>query len=160
MSVISFWPARFPVTAQSGCPATPVVTISSSATPADVCTPDGFGRNPIQYFDDYSWRAFVSMVWPAANGQRGIPEATKHLGDVSARLVFETLKSDWEMFQPMGAPPSSWNAFTGSNPCGPNQTIGFNDLVLGAFNKFGNLGEAGPSGRQNPLIHALPSQKR
>jgi hypothetical protein len=37
------------------------------------------------------------------------------------------------------------------------QSVGFNDLVLASFTKFGNLGEAGSS-TQNPLIHALPSQ--
>lgn len=156
--LISVWQAQSPVrvSAQTNCPAVPVVTITSSQTPADVCIPQNFQENPIQYFDDYSWRAFISMVWPAANGQRGVADTTKKVGDVADPLVFETLKSDWEMFQPQGAAPSAWNAFTGANPCG-TQTIGFNDMVLASFTKFGNLGEAG-SNSQNPLIHALPSQ--
>ena len=58
------------------------------------------------------------MVWPAANRQRGVADTTKKVGDVADPLVFETLKSDWEMFQPQGAAPSAWNAFTGANPCG------------------------------------------
>jgi hypothetical protein len=159
-AIASLWRTQAPVgvLAQSGCPATPVVTINSPQTPPDVCVPTGFTANPIQYFDDYSWRAFVSLVWPASNGQRGVPDTSKQVGDVATPLVFETLKSDWEMFQPLGAGPSSWNAFTGSNPCGPSQTIGFNDMVLASFTKFGNLGEAGSGGRKNPLIHALPSQ--
>ena len=158
--IILLWQAHAPVTvsAQSACPATPVVTINSPQTPADVCTtPPNFNGNPIQFFDDYSWRAFVSMVWPAASGQRGVPDTTKSVGDSSTPLVFETLKSDWEMFQPSGAAPSSWNAFTGSNPCGTGQAVGFNDMVLASFTKFGDMGEAG-SNQQNPLTHALPSQ--
>jgi hypothetical protein len=152
------WQTYVPFVASAqNCPATPVVTINSPQTPADVCIPDGFGGNPIQYFDDYSWRAFISMVWPAANGQRGTPDTTRQVGDSSTPLVFETLKSDWEIFQPAGAPPSSWNVWTGANPCGSAQTVGFNDLVLASFTKFGNLGEAGSS-VQTPLIHALPSQ--
>jgi hypothetical protein len=86
-----------------GCPATPVVTITSPQTPADVCIPAGFGGNRIRFFDDYSWRAFISMIWPAANGQRGVPDMGKQVGDPSTPKVFESLKSDWEVFQPMGA---------------------------------------------------------
>lgn len=142
--------------AQVNCPSTPVVMVNSSQVPTDVCIPAGFGGNPIQYFDDYSWRTFIALVWPAASGQRGVPDAGKTAGDVSVPLVFETLKSDWEMFQPNGAPPSAWNDFSGKNPCGA--TVGFNDMILSSFTKFGNLGEAGGGGRQNPLIHALPSQ--
>jgi hypothetical protein len=119
--------------------------------------PANFSGNPIQFFDDYSWRTFLAMVWPAAEGQRGVADTTKQVGDTSVPLVFETLKSDWEMFQPNGAAPSAWNAFTGSNPCGA-QSIGFNDMILASFTKFGNLGEASSQGRQNPLIHALPAQ--
>lgn len=158
--ILSFLPAwqvdsPIAVSAQPGCPDTPVVTIDTPQTPADVCIPSGFGGNPIQYFDDYSWRTFLSMVWPVTDGQRGVPDATKKIGDISVPLVFETLKNDWEIFQPSGAAPSSWNDFTATNPCGV--AIGFNDMILASFTKFGNLGEAGSS-RQNPLIHALPSQ--
>jgi hypothetical protein len=139
--------------AQSGCPTTPVVTINSPQTPSDVCIPAGFGGNPIQYFDDYSWRTFISMVWPA--NKRGVPDATRKVGDVSSPLVFETLKNDWEVFQPAGGAPSAWDDFSGTNPCGAS--VGFDDMVLASFTKFGNLGEAGGSA-QNPLVHALPSQ--
>ncbi|HEV2172761.1 MAG TPA: hypothetical protein VGR71_04300 [Nitrospira sp.] len=154
---LAAWHGDPPVTvfAQPGCPAAPVVTIDSPQTPTDVCIPPGFGGNPIQFFDDYSWRTFISMVWPVAAGQRGVPDTTRKIGDTSVPLVFETLKSDWEVFQPSGAAPSPWNEQTGANPCGT--AIGFNDMMLASFTKFGNLGEAGSS-RQNPLIHALPSQ--
>jgi hypothetical protein len=159
VAVTSGWEAYRParVFAQSACVPPPVVTINSPQTPTDTCPITNFNVNPIAAFDDYSWRTFISMVWPAANGQRGVPDTTKTVGDSSTPLVFETLKNDWEIFQPNGAAPSSWNAFTGSNPCGSGQMVGFNDMVLASFAKIGDLGQAG-SNPQKALIHALPSQ--
>src|SRR5438105_3641138 len=98
------------------CPAQPpnipVPNISSPRVPADVCVPAGFAGNPIRYFDDYSWRALVAMVWPTIEGQRGTADSSKRAGDVSTPLVFETFKQDWELFQPNGrAPSSNWNDF-------------------------------------------------
>src|SRR5207249_1300359 len=61
--------------ANNGCPDRPVRSISSPAMPADVCIPDGFTDVPVNYFDDYSWRAFLAMVWPAAPGHRGAADA-------------------------------------------------------------------------------------
>src|ERR1700678_584610 len=76
--VVSIWQTRLPdpVFAQAGCPTTPVVMIDSPPTPTDVCVPAGVPDGPLQlpYFDDYSWRTFISMMWPALPGQRGIPD--------------------------------------------------------------------------------------
>jgi hypothetical protein len=155
--VIPIWQSRLPnrVFAQADCPTMPVVTIDSPQTPPDICVPDGFAGNPIQYFDDYSWRAFISMVWPAMAGQRGVPDPAKHIGDISSPLLFETYKSDWELFLPSGAAPSQWGDHAGPNPCGPN--IPPDDMVLAAYSKFGNFGQAGSS-KKTPFLHALPSQ--
>jgi hypothetical protein len=95
------------------------------------------------------------MTWPALAGQRGLPDPAKHIGDVSSPLVFETYKNDWEVFLPSGAAPSKWGEFTAPNPCGVG--VGFSDMILASFTKFGNLGEAG-SNKKTPLVHALPSQ--
>jgi hypothetical protein len=135
---------------QAGCPNLPSVTLSSTP-PTDVCIPSGFGGNPIQFFDDFSWRSFVALVWPAQAGQRGIPNTGQPVGTVTGPLVYETLKADWEVFQPGGAAPSAWNSFTGQNPCGLS-SIGFNDLVLASFSKFGNLGQAGFGNLVGPLV--------
>src|SRR3954471_10323586 len=54
--------------ADNGCPDRPVRSISSSSMPADVCIPDGFKDVPVNYFDDFAWRSFVAMVWPARAG--------------------------------------------------------------------------------------------
>jgi hypothetical protein len=140
-------------TEEVGCPAQPDVTINSPVAPADVCIPDGFSGNPIRYFDDFSWRTFVAMVWPVKQGQRGEPDQAKKVSDSGIR-VFETFKNDWEVFRPDGTPPSDWNIVDQKNPCGDLPTG--DDLVLASFSKFGNLGEAGVG----QLVHALPAQNK
>src|SRR5258708_32238467 len=83
--------------APNGCPDRPVRSISSPTMPVDVCIPDGFTDVPVNYFDDYAWRAFLAMVWPAAQGHRGVADAQKTL-DAPGPRVFETLTSLWEVF--------------------------------------------------------------
>ena len=137
-----------PVLAQ--CPDIPAVNVSSSDVPKDVCIPDGFQGNPIAFFDDYSWRSFVALVWPAQPGQRGLPDTSKLVGDPGP-LVFETYKADWEVFQPQGAKPAAWDKFDGINPCSLT-TLGHDDLVLASFSKFGNLAQAGFGKLAGPLV--------
>jgi hypothetical protein len=138
--------------AQSACPNPPVVAVAMPNVPADVCVPVGFPGNPIQFFDDFSWKSFVALVWPALNGQRGKPDPSKHVGDTTGPLVFETFKADWELFQ---ANPSDWNTFSPDNPCGSGVSSEFGHLTLASFSKFGNFGEAG---NKRNLVHALPGQ--
>jgi hypothetical protein len=140
------------VAAAQSCPNPPVVSISSPQVPADVCVPSNFPGNPIQFFDDFSWKSFVALVWPALSGQRGMPDMSRKVGDVSGPLVFETFKADWELYQPE---PTMWNLFPADSPCA-GFSAGFNDLVLASFSKFGNLGEAG----FGHLAHALPAQNK
>jgi hypothetical protein len=139
--------------AQASCPNPPLVSVTSSQVPSDVCVPSGFPGNPIQFFDDFSWKSFVALVWPALTDQRGKPDPAKKVGDTSGPLVFETFKADWELFQ---ADPTGWNSFPTANPCGDGATTGFNDFLLASFSKFGNLGEAGFGN----LVHALPAQNK
>ena len=61
------------------CPNPPPVTISPNI-PTDVCIPTGFTGNPIAFFDDFSWRSFIAMVWPVLQGQRGVPDTGKSIG--------------------------------------------------------------------------------
>src|ERR1043166_4174502 len=90
--------------AGNACAERPVRSITSSAMPADVCIPDGFKDVPVIYFDDFSWRAFLAMVWPAARGHRGAADTSKPVGGAGPR-VFETLKSLWEVFPEDGSAP-------------------------------------------------------
>src|SRR5271165_1540946 len=94
--------------AASACAADPQPTISPQ-TPSDVCIAN-FNILPIQFFDDYSWRTFISLVWPADLNRRGQPDTTLKLGDTSRPLVFETYKADWELFPDQPTDPGPWNA--------------------------------------------------
>jgi hypothetical protein len=136
--------------AQSPCPSPPVADISSPTPPTDVCVPPDFHGNPIAFFDDYSWRAFMALVWPAKRGARGTPDATQTISAPGTR-VFETYKALWEVFHSSdGSPPLEWNAQDAKNPCGA--TVGFDDLVLASFTKFSDLGQAGVGTLLGPLV--------
>lgn len=143
-----------PGVARAGCPVHPRPTVSSS-TPSDVCIPKGFNQLPIEFFDDYSWRAFIAMVWPANRTQRGVPDNTKTrpLADPGQPLVFETLKSEWEIFNGSTNPEPHWNVVATPNPCGVRSKSPA-DLVLGtfSFSKFGNLGQAAFGSLVGPLV--------
>jgi hypothetical protein len=140
--------------AQAVCPNPPVVSVTSSVIPADVCIPASFptNQNPIEFFDDFSWKSFVALVWPALEQARGKADEARSLSDPGVR-VFETYKADWELFQ---ASPSEWNTFSPANPCGTTVAPKWGDVVLASFSKFGNLGEAG----FGDLAHALPAQNK
>jgi hypothetical protein len=123
-------------------PATPAVTISPQMF-NDACIPPGFGGNPIDYFDDFSWRAFLALVWPAKQDQRGKPDPALAPGAAGKPTVFETFKADWEIFQPEGKDPAlNWKDYTGKNPCSLTNVV-FGDVLLASFSKFANLGMAG-----------------
>ena len=126
-------------------------SVTSSAMPADVCIPDGFTEVPINYFDDYGWRAFLAMVWPAAPGRRGVADAHQTVGAPGPR-VFETLKSLWEVFHPDGsAPARDFQAYesAGSNACGVKPQFG--DVVLASFNGIDDIGQAASGELSGPL---------
>jgi hypothetical protein len=137
--------------AQSPCPNPPVPSITSPDVPRDVCVPSGFGDNPIRFFDDYSWRAFIAMVWPAANGKRGKPDANKRLADSGPR-VFETFKSIWEIFHEDGSTPAPWNKYEVGQFNACNASLSFGELVLASFSKFSDLGQAGIGSLVGPLV--------
>src|SRR5690606_18948625 len=89
---------------QGPCPAQPVPAVSA-AVPADVCIPDGLTGLAIEQFDDYSWRAFVALVWPAAPPRRGVASESRPLATPGPR-VFETFKALHEVFHPDGSAPA------------------------------------------------------
>lgn len=70
--------------------------------PADVpfdpaSLPDGDRQ---AMFDCFSWRTFNALNWPAASGERGVPDTGGSLGDLGAPRVWETFKETAEVFQP------------------------------------------------------------
>jgi hypothetical protein len=139
--------------ARAQCPNPPVVVTNAQQPPADVCIPSGFGGLPIQFFDDFSWRTFIALVWPAKAGQRGVPDTSKTVGAPGAR-VFETYKALAEIFRnnDSDTPRADWNAFDPPNLNACNVQTGFDDMVLASFSKFSNLGQAGFGNLVGPLI--------
>lgn len=132
------------------CVNPPVPTITSSQVPTDVCAglPPG---NPIQFFDDYSWRTFIAMVWPVAAGQRGQPDNSKNLAATGSR-VFETYKSVWEVFHNDGSSPAAWNIYDPAKFNACSAAVSFGDIVLASFSKFSDLGQAGFGNLVGPLV--------
>jgi hypothetical protein len=117
----------------------------------DVCFLDRFPPSglPIVLFDDFSWRSFLALAWPAKVGQRGQPDSALALDGAADRsTVFETFKSEWEVFQKDGRDPIAWNEYGGLLPCDvPGLAAG--DIVLAGFSKLENIVQSGGSG---PLI--------
>ena len=89
LAFFSLCAAIMPTKATGQVP-TPVIT--SSTVPSDVAIPAGFTDNPIAFFDDYSWRTFIAMIWPAKTGQRGQPDTSQTIDGTGPR-VFDTYKS-------------------------------------------------------------------
>jgi hypothetical protein len=140
----------------SDCPATtmppggPQPTISREML-SDVCFIEQFPISslPILLYDDFSWRSFIALAWPAKDGQRGVPDSALTLGSAQGRpTVFETLKSEWEVFQNDGRDPKGWSEYGGLIPCDV-PSLGFGDMVLAASLKFDNIIQSGGSG---PLL--------
>lgn len=132
-----------------GCPTTPTPAISSEP-PTDVCIPDGFTQTPMEYFDDYSWRLFVSLIWPAEPGTRGAIAASRSVSAPGPR-VFETYKSMWEIFHSDGSTPAPFTAYErpAYNPC--NVASSFGELTIGSPSGIDDIGQAGGGVIEAPL---------
>ncbi len=117
--------------------------------------------NPFPAFDNFAWRAFVALSWPALTdaAHRGAPDLTKLLGDSGPR-VWETYKSRFEVFQrgPDGGPlkPAPWASYDGVNPCG----AGANNRIktLASFEPYADFNQA--SFTAGKFISPLIAQNR
>jgi len=86
----------------------------SCALPADV---QGGLRQPALYTrqrasDLFSWQAMIALNWPAARGERGVPDPAKPIAAPGPR-VWETWKETGEVFREKDGkpvPPEPWNA--------------------------------------------------
>ena len=140
--------------APTGLPGIPQPAISPQMF-SDVCflNPDPFGMvPPTNLFDDFAWRSFIALVWPAKQGQRGAPDGSLRLDAPQRPAVFETLKSEWEVFQKDGQDPKGWNEYGGVTPCALPGPLAFGDIVLAAFSKFDSVLQATGSAFSGPLI--------
>jgi hypothetical protein len=131
-------------------PGGPQPTVSQQML-SDVCFIEQFPVSslPILLFDDFSWRSFIALAWPAKDGQRGVPDSALTLGGAANRpTVFETLKSEWEVFQRDGGAPKDWNEYGGLVPCDV-ASLAFGDIVLAPSLKVDNIIQSAGSG---PLL--------
>ena len=113
--------------------------------------------DPYPTFDNFAWRAFIALNWPALSTARtaASPIGAKTLGDPGPR-VWETFKSRYELFQvdPDGKPiaPSPWASYDGRNPCG----AGFDNRVktLASFTPYAEFNQPGFTLGEflNPLV--------
>jgi len=65
--------------------------------------------------DEFAWKLFVAMNWPAMPGQKGIPDESKRIGDPGI-TVWRTFKTSGEIFQPDGRDPGPWNTGEANPP--------------------------------------------
>ena len=126
----------------AGCPTDVVQNASSPIGPRDVCIPDGYNDIPMDYFDDFSWRELVAMVWPAQPGHRGVPDRTKTIADPGPR-VFETYKSLWEVFHDDGSAPRAFDQYDPASMNACKAKTGFDDIVIASKNGIDDIGQVG-----------------
>lgn len=134
-----------------GCPADVVQDASSPVPLLDVCIPQGYTDIPMDYFDDFSWREFVAMVWPAATGRRGVADKSKGVGDRGPR-VFETFKQLWEVFHNDGSAPRGFNEYDPASTNACNAPTRFGDMVLASKSGIDDIGQAGVGELLGPLV--------
>lgn len=137
-------------------PAPPTTPIPDP--PADVA--DGanqaaqLGVNPIKFFDDYSWKMFIALNWPAKAGARGVPDAQKPFGGPGP-VVWETWKEAQEVFLASGADPGDWESLQVAGiPQAAADAARRGEKVLTSFIKLEDINQAGfsPSLPLGPLV--------
>jgi len=127
-----------------------------SAMPYEVDAPVDPDANQIAVFDDYSWRMFIALNWPAKTGIRGAPDELKKIGDFSdpgAKVVWGTWKADYDLFPRDGLQPTEWASFDGLTP---SRALPFEGsgrtMVLGSFLSFRDFNQAGNGRFGSPLV--------
>jgi hypothetical protein len=113
--------------------------------------------DPFPAFNNFSWRAFIALAWPARTepAHRGEPDRSKALAETGPR-VWETFKSRYEIFQPglkgEATAPSNWRSYDGENPCG--RSISNRVKTLDAFDTFSDLNQTtfSPGAFSGPLV--------
>ena len=98
----------------------------------------------------FAWQEFIGLNWPAAAGQRGVPDPAASPADfgnpqATAATVWETYKANTEVFLAGGVKPNPWN----DPPPAPNcitSAPGVRELlakpgvrVLSALSAFGDF---------------------
>jgi hypothetical protein len=154
VSSLALAPAATPPAAgQTACqPPTSLDVVVTPNPPTDECDPGGF---PIDFFDAHSWQMFIALNWPAASGQRGVPDTAKTIADRTSPRVWETWKSVEEVFmadgKADGTPPKDWSQPETTTLCANAAELGSAPTKLLADLNQGddNGGVVGPLVAQN-----------
>jgi hypothetical protein len=94
------------------------------------------------FFDDFSWRSFIALAWPAAPGQRGVPQSPN---DPSVFLnagkayptVWGTYRDAYDLYRLDDVTPTAFASAEATNTiCGPG-ALGSKILLMAA--KSGSL---------------------
>jgi len=118
----------------------PVVVDLPPAPPPNAPPPNPLDLRP--NFDDFSWRSFIALNWPAAAGKRGVPQSP---GDPNVFLkagrsyqtVWGTYREASELFRVDGGRPVPFaGPDSTTTVCGPQQP-GAKVLLMGS--KSGSL---------------------
>lgn len=108
---------------------------------------------PIDFFDDFSWRSFIALSWPAKNGGRGLADDARDVRDLTGPRVWETWKSAYETVPPKGEDPTPWASFDAKTPCPDVPEMGSGKVrILGSFTKFGDVSQADFGVLAGPLV--------
>jgi hypothetical protein len=71
-------------------------------------------------FYEFSWQEFYALNWPAETPKRGVPDTSKTIGDLGVPRVWETWKTDYELFPPQPSTgvvtPTPWNSWDVAAP--------------------------------------------
>jgi hypothetical protein len=131
----------------------PVISLTM---PDEVDAPVDPDLNAIAVFDDYSWRAFIAISWPAKTGMRGVPDETKKIGDFAdpgTRVVWETWRADYELVRPEEIEPREWSSFDSVTPGGELSFEGSRPTtVLTFFSSFRDFNQGGHGQFGGPLV--------
>ncbi|MCU9948241.1 hypothetical protein [Pseudomonas sp. PDM13] len=113
LALLAFACASCNVREQAPAPTTPA-PISTACQPPTAAPAANASQ---QAFDDYSWKLFIALNWPARAGQRGQPDCALPLGS-GGPTVWQSYKTVSEIFLPGGANPGPWNAPLGQHRLG------------------------------------------
>ena len=128
-----------PITTATIKPDLPAEVVDGAGNPLAVAQ----SALPIDFFDDFSWRSFVALMWPAKPDVRGVADTMKQVSDITGPRVFEMWKSAYEAVPAKGADPTDWTSFDGKTPCPDVSETGSGKArILGSFTKFGDISEA------------------
>jgi hypothetical protein len=127
-----------PIATETVSPVMPVEVVDGAGAVLPVDLPPGVF--PLEFFDDFSWRSFIALNWPAKSDVRGVADTAAGIGAAGPR-VWETWKSAYEIFQPPPASPTSWSgpdAFDAVTPCPGEATAGSGKKrIMASFSAFG-----------------------